>query len=556
MDRIRAGIRFFAIALATGGALLAQVPPADNIPNWPVPATWSPARASGGYGTMTDISQALPFVAIAPCRIADTRGNGFGGQAGGPIIPSNTPRAFQIAGAPAIVPAPPNGCAPNSIPVGANAVSFQFTIVSPTADGNLIAWNGGVVPQVSVLNWPAGTVALGNGTIVPLGFAGVLGVQLNMAFGQSAHLVIDVNGYFSAALPPGGHVDAISHPLGFTGNFFDVHGDSNFTVAHFVNSSESTFGSAVEAQAESTANGTAGVLGRAVGGSGNIFGGTFSTNSTSGFNSAGVKGISGYGDPLGPSLDTLPSLTAGVRGVDNSTTSGFGVIGISRNRGVGGLLLDPTDMSSPIDTDAEGYLGYRSGMTFYGVLSFGGTGGTGIKSFVEPHATDPSKVIRYVSLEGPEAGTYFRGKGRFARGIATIEVPEDFRMVTDREGLSIQVTPIGEMATVAVVSIGLDRIVVKASRNVEFFYLVHGVRATFKDHVPIKEGLEFMPRRAEATMPGYLSEGQKQLLIRNGTYKADGTVNMETAHRLGWDRAWEARMPSPSPESAPGVTNP
>jgi hypothetical protein len=556
MHPLRTGIRAFAIALATGSPLLAQVPPADNIPNWAVPATWSPAGASGGYGTMTDTSQALPFVAIAPCRIADTRGLfGFAGQAGGPIIPSNTNRGFQITGAPATVPAPPNGCAPNSIPLGAAAASFQFTIVSPTADGNLIAWNGGALPQVSVLNWPAGTVALGNGTIVPLSFGGVLGVRLNMAFGQSAHLVIDVNGYFSAALPPG-FVDSVSHPLGFTGNLFDVHGDSNFTVAHFVNANDSTAGSAIEAHAESHIHGTTGVLGLAGSGTGNTFGGRFQTFGT-GFNSAGVKGVSANGDPLGSTLDTLASLTAGVRGVDDSTTSGFGVIGISRFRGVGGVLLDATDTTSPLETDAEGYLGYRSGMTFYGVLSFGGTGGTGIKSFVEPHTTDPSKVIRYVSLEGPEAGTYFRGRGRFSRGLATIEVPEDFRMVTDREGLSIQVTPIGDMATVAVVSIGLDRIVVKASRNVEFFYTVNGVRATFKDHTPIQDGVEFMPRKAEATIPRYLSEGQKQLLIRNGTYKADGTVNLETAHRLGWDRAWdEARIPSPGPEGSRGTTNP
>jgi hypothetical protein len=42
-------------------------------------------------------------------------------------------------------------------------------------------------------------------------------------------------------------------------------------------------------------------------------------------------------------------------------------------------------------------------------------------------------------------------------------------MTTSPEGLSIQVTPIGRMATVAVQSIGLERIVVMSSRDVEFF---------------------------------------------------------------------------------------
>ncbi len=34
---------------------------------------------------------------------------------------------------------------------------------------------------------------------------------------------------------------------------------------------------------------------------------------------------------------------------------------------------------------------------------------SGSKNFVEPHPTDPSKEIRYASLEGREVGTYFRG---------------------------------------------------------------------------------------------------------------------------------------------------
>lgn len=95
----------------------------------------------------------------------------------------------------------------------------------------------------------------------------------------------------------------------------------------------------------------------------------------------------------------------------------------------------------------------------------------------------------------------------------------------------------------AVVSIGLDRIVVKGSRNVDFFYTVNGVRRTFKNHDPILSGTGFMPSSAETRIPQYLSEGQRQLLIQNGTYNADGSVNMETARRLGWDKEWEKRTP-------------
>jgi hypothetical protein len=102
-------------------------------------------------------------------------------------------------------------------------------------------------------------------------------------------------------------------------------------------------------------------------------------------------------------------------------------------------------------------------------------------------------------------------------------------------------------ASIPKVRTGLDQIVVQGSRDVEFFYTVNGVRRAFKDFQPIAEEAVFMPRRAESKMPGFLSETQKRLLIQNGTYRPDGTVNMETARRLGWDRVWERERPRPQP---------
>jgi len=117
-------------------------------------------------------------------------------------------------------------------------------------------------------------------------------------------------------------------------------------------------------------------------------------------------------------------------------------------------------------------------------------------------------------------------------------VPESFRLVTDPEGLTIQVTPIGDLAAVAVVSIGLDQIELKSSRDVEFFYTVNGVRETFKDWQVIVDDSGYMPESADATLPNYFSPRQKQRLIANGTYNEDGTVNMSTAGRLGWVQKW------------------
>jgi len=144
----------------------------------------------------------------------------------------------------------------------------------------------------------------------------------------------------------------------------------------------------------------------------------------------------------------------------------------------------------------------------------------------------------YSSLEGREVGTYFRGTSRIVNHQAVIEVPEDFRIVTDDEGLTVQLTPVGDLATLAVVRQDLNQIVVKASGDVTFHYLVQGVRRAFRDLQPVQIGYEFVPRSPNDTMPLFLTEEARRRLIANGTYNADGTVNMETAERLGWARAW------------------
>jgi hypothetical protein len=65
-----------------------------------------------------------------------------------------------------------------------------------------------------------------------------------------------------------------------------------------------------------------------------------------------------------------------------------------------------------------------------------------------------------------------------------------------------------------VASIGLDKIVLRVSRNVEFFNIVNGVRKTHKHLTPIGPGCEYIPETPDAKMPLYLTEGQKKMLIR------------------------------------------
>jgi hypothetical protein len=366
---------------------------------------------------------------------------------------------------------------------------------------------------------------------------------------------MDVNGYFS---------DTLGNPE----NYLRLINSSGFYTFFGWNQAPDCPGACgMYMQTDSTVGNVA-ILGAAVGATGQNFGVEgFSVSPTAG--SAGVHGISvaSAGKRYGVvgEIDLSESAdqdTAGVVGRDRPAPIGltyqahpagvrgesiynFGVLGISNGYvGVGGILNDLLG-----NYQREGRLGSGD----YGVYAFGDIGATGMKPFVDPHPTDASKVIRYVALEGNEPGTYFRGRGRFRNGLATIDVPEDFQMVTDEEGLTVQVTPIGGMASVGVLRIGLDRIVVQSSRDLDFSYTVNGIRRTHKGVMnPIADNeFEYVPRSPGERMPAYLTEGQKKLLIQNGTYKPDGTVNMDTAHRLGWDRIWAERgraAPAPAPE--------
>ncbi|HET7453720.1 MAG TPA: hypothetical protein VFL12_13315 [Thermoanaerobaculia bacterium] len=244
-------------------------------------------------------------------------------------------------------------------------------------------------------------------------------------------------------------------------------------------------------------------------------------------NTAGVFGIGGNG---GTGISNV--LAAGVRG--DSKTS-IGVLGISNAFAVIGTLGT---------TGVQGELGtFRESHNFavysFGNVKFTGTmTATGTKSFVEPHPTDATKEIRFVCLEGPESGTYFRGRGRFQGGIAAIDVPESFRSVTDAEGLTVVATPVGGPAVVWVAKLGLDRIVLQASSDVEFHYVVNGVRKAYRDFQAIGENESFVPDGPDDPRFALYAPEIQRRLVATGIYNADGTVNLETAKRLGWDKRW------------------
>ena len=179
-----------------------QVPEAQQVANWPAPLLWTPPAARVPVGARTEASATasapLPFIAITPCRVADTRGNGFSGAYGPPALVANATRSFTITGQ----------C---GIPVTAAAVSFNFAALNVGGAGDLRVFPaGGGVPLVSTLNYNANTPNIANAAVVPLGTGGAITVQADAV---SVDLIIDVNGYYDNS----GVITGVTAGTGLTG---------------------------------------------------------------------------------------------------------------------------------------------------------------------------------------------------------------------------------------------------------------------------------------------------------------------------------------------------
>ena len=109
---------------------------------------------------------------------------------------------------------------------------------------------------------------------------------------------------------------------------------------------------------------------------------------------------------------------------------------------------------------------------------------TGTKSFAMPDPADETKAIYYAALEGPEAGTYFRGTAKTVNGEATIELPGYFARITEKDRMTVQITPVGAPGQLYVAEKTPEHLVIKVakgSEDAEFDYFVQGVRKGYLD---------------------------------------------------------------------------
>jgi endosialidase-like protein len=196
----RLGALAFGLFLSTP-LVRAQVPESVDSPtNWTAPPFWTPPKAAAvelwkQQGLLPEGAEAveglpagpLPFYAIPPCRIVDTRGGGvFTGAYGPPAMVANASRDFDLNSAP--------HCP--GIPAGAEAYSINVTVTQTTGLGDVRIWPAGSPPAVpvSTQNWPAAGLSLANAAIAPAGTGGSITVYVA---GSSTHLIIDINGYYA-----------------------------------------------------------------------------------------------------------------------------------------------------------------------------------------------------------------------------------------------------------------------------------------------------------------------------------------------------------------------
>jgi hypothetical protein len=145
---------------------------------------WLALAAAGLFSSAARAAGPFQFYSVTPCRLADTRNPN--GLTGGPALAGQGVRSFPVVGL----------C---GVPATAQAAVLNVTVVAPTGGGHVRIWPyNATMPLVSTINFDPGEPAIANGAIVPLSSDPTLSIStfLGASSGNTAHLVIDVTGYF------------------------------------------------------------------------------------------------------------------------------------------------------------------------------------------------------------------------------------------------------------------------------------------------------------------------------------------------------------------------
>ncbi len=391
-------------------------------------------------------------------------------------------------------------------------------------------------PTTAWINYPSSETQRANAGVVATDGSGNIVVEVNQG-GGSVNFTVDVNGYYAStpATATNGFAIFGSAPFAISGET-DAIGTNDSGVyglaSNTTGATNGVFG--LNLSTTDTATGVFGVASASTGATVGVWGrsesivdaavGVFGETTASAGNSFGVKG----------STASAFIISAGVYGVASHSGSNAGLFD---NLGNGVRTLLGTSLPPDVGLETNGEIDGTA-------LSISGAP----KNFVSPDPADPSKEIKYASVEAPTVDVYFRGTAALANGYARIEVPDHFRM-TAREGTYMTtLTPVGQWAPLLVESESSDGIVVRGTGNIKFHYVVYAERAEIEGYEPIQENVHFTPAAMEKVhLLQKLPRSTKALLVKNGTLNPDGTYNEETARAMRW------AIPQPRALNSPAI---
>ena len=145
------------------------------------------------------------------------------------------------------------------------------------------------------------------------------------------------------------------------------------------------------------------------------------------------------------------------------------------------LVSASVRITNNLNVSQNATIGGITRSTFRGSINVQGWKGFDIK-----HPTKENHRLRYICLEGPEGGVYYRG---ILKDSEFIELPDYWKDLVDTKTITVHLTPIGTYQYLYY-TVAKNRIIVKNHSNLQTHcsYIVYGERKDGERLIPEYEG--------------------------------------------------------------------
>ncbi len=177
---------------------------------------------------------------------------------------------------------------------------------------------------------------------------------------------------------------------------------------------------------------------------------------------------------------------------------------ISVTNQLGGQVVNLTTTGVP----QAGFISVRnsSGTETAGINGANGNVFGTLKSFVVPDPGRPDRMIKYSSIEGPEAAIYARGTATLVNGSVSISFSDHFAAMAVPASITVSLTPRSAaskgLAAVEVTATGIKVTeLAQGTGNYAFDYVVYAVRKGFENYQVYTTPAEFQSANGAAAKP-------------------------------------------------------